>query len=406
MNRILTNPLDLAALAAGAVLLLAVIARLVKVARRAGDARVVQVVALSITMSYSGLTSWQWATTRLHAPVWERGIVFAAFEVVMLAFAVASRENRLRDGRSGWQHGATLFFAALMSLMALQVAGSPLVAAVRFGGGPLAALLLFHSLLGLELRHQGTEREGLIGAALREARERLTARLGIGRRGADSAAIARSRAADRAVALASGRKLGKRAATRLAVAIDAAQHGLEEADAAAAEASVVARVVRRKSVADLHTLTARHIWMPKLPAVVSTPVTAPQEIAEPDNTPDNPAPAEPVVWTRNRTSVSGGRTVRVASRGVRRAKVQQRPNTAVQQPGQNPEPAAADTRQTAAAEPKKRVDYKLVVPAMRAAYPDMSVDAIAAAAGTSDRTVRRYPAAPGVQLEAANGTEI
>lgn len=288
MTRILTNPLDLAALAAGVVLLLILAVRAAKSARRAGTARAVQVVALSVTMSYSGLTSWQWSTARLHAPVWERCIVFAAFEVVMLAFAVASRENRLRDGRSGWQHTATLFFAGLMSLMALQVAGSPLVAAVRFGGGPLAALLLFHSLLGLELRHQGTARESLIRSALGEVRERLTARLGIGRRGADSAAIARSRAADRAVTLASRRRLGKRAAARLAIAIDAAQHGLDPAAAAAAESSVVARVVRRKSVAALHSLESRHVWS-VTPAVPSTPASQGQNVPEAYSAPRTPA---------------------------------------------------------------------------------------------------------------------
>lgn len=298
MSRFLTNPVDLAALAAGAVLLLVLAVRAAKAARRAGDARVVQVVALTITMSYSGLTSWQWATTRLHAPVWERGIVFAAFEVVMLAFAVASRENRLRDGRSGWQHGATLFFAGLMSLMALQVAGSPLVAAVRFGGGPLAALLLFHSLLGLELRHQGAERESLIRSVLREARERVVSRLGIGRRGADSAAIARSRAADRAVKLAAGRKLSQRAAVRLAAAVDAAQHGLEADDAAAAEESIVDRVVRRKSVAGLHTIAARHVWRPSPAPFHSVPDTVPGSGKEAAQKPAEPVlqPLAPVIY--------------------------------------------------------------------------------------------------------------
>lgn len=292
MTRFLTDPPAIAAAAAGTVFTLCAVAVLVKVLRntargaRPGAARAVQVLALAVTMSYSGLTSWQWATARLHAPVWERALVFAAFEVVMLAFAVASRENRLKDGRSGWQHGATLFFASLMSLMALQVAGSPLVAAVRFGGGPLAALLLFHSLLGLELRHQGTERESLIRAALQEARERLTARLGIGRRGADSAAIARSRAADRAVRLASARRLGSRAAARLADAIDAAQHGLDEDAAAAAEAAIVARVVRRKSVAGLHALDAAHVWSAsRTSTATDTPAAqseAPGEVALPE----------------------------------------------------------------------------------------------------------------------------
>lgn len=279
MDKILSNPLGVAVALVGAGLLLVLAVLLAKTARRAGSARVVQIVALTITMSYSGLTSWQWSTARLHAPVWERGIVFTAFEVVMLAFAVASRENRLKAGRSGWQHTATLFFAGLMSLMALQVAGSPLVAAVRFGGGPLAALLLFHSLLGLELRHQGTARESLLRSALQEVRERIVSRLGIGRRGAGSAQIARSRAADRAVALASRRTLGNRAAARLSKAVDAAQHGLGVEDAAAAEASIVDRVVRRKSIAGLHGIDARHVWRPShtVPTVIDEGA---QEVAE------------------------------------------------------------------------------------------------------------------------------
>ena len=56
---------------------------------------------------------------------------------------------------------------------------------------------------------------GLLASIGREIRERLTARLGIGRRGADSAEIARSRAADRAVRLATRRRWGRRAFDRL-----------------------------------------------------------------------------------------------------------------------------------------------------------------------------------------------
>src|SRR6185503_15259037 len=117
--------------------------------------------------------------------------------------------------------------------------------------------------------------------------------------------IARSRAAYRAVALASRRKLGRFAASRLAKAIDAARHGLPEDDAARAEASIVGRVVRRKSVADLHNLTARHQWLAPAVSVVEMIEQPVEEIALADTSPDIAAPAEPVIagWTGARVSV-------------------------------------------------------------------------------------------------------
>jgi hypothetical protein len=394
----------MAVLAVGGVLLLVLAVRLAKSARRLGDARVVQVLALSITMSYSGLTSWQWATTRLHAPVWERGIVFAAFEVVMLAFAVASRENRLKNGRSGWQHTATLFFAGLMSLMALQVAGSPLVAAVRFGGGPLAALLLFHSLLGLELRHQGTERESLLRAALREARERIVSRLGIGRRGADSAAIARSRAADQAVRLATRRRWGKRAHDRLADAVDAAQHGLDPDAAAVAEAAVVARIVRRQSVMALRQITGGHVWSTTAVSGVSMVGAPAVEIAEPDTTEDSTAPAVPVIsgWTGPR--MSGQRRPGRRPRHLRPARAQLAPQTAPEQPEPAPAAPAPDTRPAPVPEPRKRLDTRTLVHALRVYDPSMSPDTIADKLGVNERTVRRHLPGPDVHLDHVNGS--
>jgi len=410
VTSLLAHPLDLAAVAAGGLLLLTALAWLAKAARRTDAARVVQVVALTVTMSYSGLTSWQWATTRLHSAMWERGIVFAAFEVVMLAFAVASRANRLKTGRSGWQHSATIFFATLMSLMALQVAGSPLVAVVRFGGGPLASLLLFHSLLGLELRHQGTERESLLRAALHEVRERIVSRLGIGRRGADSAEIARSRAADRAVKLATRRRWGKRAHDRLADAVDAAQHGLDPDAAAAAEAAVVARIVRRQSVAELRRLDARHQWLTPAVSVVEMIEPAPVEVAEPDTTQDTAAPAEPVIagWAGARVSVQ--RRPGRRPRHLRPARASQAPQTVPEQPQPVSGPVQADTAETEPETPtqggKRRLPVRPAVLALRAQYPDMPTDTIAGILGVAERTVTRNLSAKDTQIQHANGTTL
>lgn len=137
---------------------------------------------------------------------------------------------------------------------------------VRVALGPVLLAVLLHLLLGLELRMSGRKSDGLLARAGRELRERLTAFLGIGRRGEDSAAIARSRAADRAVDLsdklvAATTAWGRaRVRARLADAIDAARHGLEPEEAERAEAAIVARVVRRKSVDHLAEIKSRHDW--------------------------------------------------------------------------------------------------------------------------------------------------
>lgn len=142
---------------------------------------------------------------------------------------------------------------------------------VRVVTGPILLAVVLHLLLGLELRMTQGRSDGLFATAAREVRERLVAYLGIGRRGADSAAIARSRAADRAVDLADkvaeaapGTRKHSRRTAALAAAIDSARHGLDGQEADAAEAAIVARVVRRKSVASLATIDVTHDWTQSL----------------------------------------------------------------------------------------------------------------------------------------------
>lgn len=156
------------------------------------------------------------------------------------------------------------YLAVLVQAVPAFTVGGGAGGVFRVVAGPILLAVLLHLLLGLEIRMSGVRPDGIVGQALREVRERLTAFLGIGRRGADSAAIARSRAADRAVALAdrvAGAKQGSRKharlSARLAAAIDAARHGLDGAEAEAAEAAIVSRVVRRKSVAALATIPVR-----------------------------------------------------------------------------------------------------------------------------------------------------
>lgn len=401
MTRTLTNPLDIAAVVFAGVLLLVALTRVAGVARRASRARIVTVgllIPAGMALALSASTSYRFAQGRLGITDFaERLTLCTTAEAAIIALTLHAWGAKSKA--SAW---LAYCLVGVQAIPAFSVSGGP-GGVVRIVLGPVLLALMLHKLLGLELKFSGEVSTGLLATAGRELRERLVARLGIGRRGADSAAIARSRAADRAVALASRRRLGKRAAVRLAVAIDAAQHALNEADAAGAEASIVARVVRRKSVAELHSLTARHVWRSK---VLSDPETVPVEIAEPDTAADIQASAEPVVWVRPRTIVSGRRSLRITPKAVRRARSTQVPQAAAQQPEAVPAAQVPQRRPAAVQVSKTRVDTKAVVPAMRTAYPDMGVDEIADKVGVTERTVRRYLPARDDRLERANGSQV
>lgn len=222
--------------------------------------------ALALAMSAD--TSYRFLGTALDITNdTERALLCGVAEAAIVALTVYAWATRTKGP-------AYLAYAAVLvqAIPAFQVSGG-VGGPVRVVLGPVLLAVMLHLLLGLELRMSGEKSDGLIGAALRELRERVTSRLGIGRRGADSAAIARSRAADRAVDLAdrvAGATVGTRKHTRraakLAAAIDAARHGLAGAEADAAEAAIVSRVVRRKSVAGLATIATRHDWTATLPA--------------------------------------------------------------------------------------------------------------------------------------------
>lgn len=191
----------------------------------------------------------------------ERGALCGVAEAAIIALTTYSWATRTKGP-------AYLAYAAVLvqSIPAFKVSGAA-GGPVRVILGPVLLAVLLHLLLGLELRMSGEKSTGLLASALREARERLASFLGIGRRGADSAAIARTRAADRAVNLADrvavareGGRSYRRLSAQLATQIDAARHGLSPAEASAAEAAIVARVVRRKSVTGLASIDARHDW--------------------------------------------------------------------------------------------------------------------------------------------------
>lgn len=406
MTRALTDPLDIAAFAAGAGLLLVLLARLVAVARRATRAQIVTVgllVPAVMGLGLSASTSYRFAGARLGiTDVAERMTLCGTAEAAIIALTLHAWGTKSKA--SAWLAYALV---AVQAVPAFSVSGGA-GGIVRIVLGPVLLATMLHRLLGLELKLSGEQSTGLLASTGREIRERVTARLGIGRRGTDSAAIARSRAADRAVTFASRRSLGKRAAVRLAVAIDAAQHGLDETDAAAAEASIVARVVRRKSVADLHALTARHAWVSSAVSVVETAGPALEEIAEPDTAVDTQGPAEPVISGWSGPRVSARRRSRRTPRTLRPVRVQQAAQSAPERPVPAPEPVRMDAVETEPAGPsqggRRRPSVRPAVIALRAQNPDMPTDTIADILGVAERTVTRHLSAKEHVVELANGS--
>ncbi|MFF6873684.1 hypothetical protein [Streptomyces sp. NPDC012450] len=281
----------LLSIAAGALAMAAV--RLARAARRAGReagrSRVAAaglLVPAALALGMSADTSYRYLGAELDITnELERALLCGVAEAAIVALTVYAWATRTKAP-------AYVAYAAVLvqAIPAFQVSGGT-GGPVRVILGPVLLAVMLHLLLGLELRMSGGKTDGILADTLREARERLTAHLGIGRRGADSAAIARSRAADRAVSLADklstaqpGTRKHVRRAAKLAAAIDAARHNLTNSEADAAEASIVARVVRRKSVTGLATITARHDWSALLegPAEVPAEVTAevPAPVAE------------------------------------------------------------------------------------------------------------------------------
>ncbi|MGW6420838.1 hypothetical protein [Streptomyces sp. NPDC055055] len=233
-----------------------------------------------MALGMSADTSYRFLGTALEITNdWERVLLCGVAEAAIIALTLYAWATRTKAP-------AYLAYAAVLvqAIPAFQVsggAGGP----IRVILGPVLLAVMLHLLLGLELRMSGEKSSGILGAALREVRERLTAYLGIGRRGADSAAIARSRAADRAVDLADlvaaskpGTRKHSRRAAKLAAAIDDARHDLTESEGNAAEAVIVARVVRRKSVAALATIGVRHDWTASLEVTAEVTAEVPAEV--------------------------------------------------------------------------------------------------------------------------------
>src|SRR5690606_37096854 len=173
---------------------------------------VAAVAALGCT-AYSADTSWRFAADYLDmGGTAERVAMFAAAELALFATALMARQNLNGPKQAPGLPGTLTWVITAVQVLPAYAESGLVGGTVRAFVGPVMAAMLWHLAMGIELRHRAPDAasRGLAAVLVRQARERLLARLGIADQEAD--AVARSR---RAVSGA-GERRGKRRRRRLA----------------------------------------------------------------------------------------------------------------------------------------------------------------------------------------------
>lgn len=214
-----------------AVLLGVLVHRRRPAGRTPAAVRVAALGALLCT-AYSGDTSWRFARDHLDmASRGERTLLFAAGELALFAMALMARANLNDPEKNGpGAPGVLVWVVTGVQVIPAYSESGIIAGTVRAFFGPIAAALLWHLAMGIELRHRGSASQSLPAVLARELRERLLARLGLAQRGRDAQQISRdrwtriatrraARLADLKEANARPRRLA-RARCRLAAAVD------------------------------------------------------------------------------------------------------------------------------------------------------------------------------------------
>ncbi|MFD7996856.1 hypothetical protein [Streptomyces mexicanus] len=253
-----------AALAAG-LLLAALTAVCCLIARRAGGSVLAAGLGAIVCTAYSGDTSWGFARDRLgmssHS---ERLFMFAAGEVALFVCGVMARTNKKATATD--QAAGT---PGVPGVLVWVIAGVQVVPAITESGfwagivraffGPIMAALLWHLAMGLEIRVRRPDAlsTGLPAQIGHELRERLLSYLGLAVRGRTAEQVTRDRATNRAVRLASRRRLGPwgRAALKASVARAAVGTDAEQRQ------KLLQLLTARRSADQLRTLDVTAPWV-------------------------------------------------------------------------------------------------------------------------------------------------
>ncbi|MGW3191821.1 hypothetical protein ACWDBT_28670 [Streptomyces ardesiacus] len=185
---------------------------------------VAAVAALGCT-AYSADTSWRFAADYLDmGGTTERVAMFAAAELALFATALMARQNLNGPKQAPGLPGTLTWLITTVQVLPAYAESGPVGGTVRAFVGPVMAAMLWHLTMGIELRHRAPDAasRGLAAVLVRQARERLLARLDIADQDADAARLIRDRALSEAVALIlraesmTDRQRGKRRQRRLA----------------------------------------------------------------------------------------------------------------------------------------------------------------------------------------------
>ncbi|WP_205613695.1 hypothetical protein [Streptomyces albus] len=185
---------------------------------------VAAVAALGCT-AYSADTSWRFAADYLDmGGTAERIAMFAAAELALFATALMARQNLNGPKQAPGLPGTLTWVITAVQVLPAYAESGLVGGTVRAFVGPVMAAMLWHLAMGIELRHRAPDAasRGLAAVLVRQARERLLARLGIADQDADAARLIRDRALSEAVALIlraesmTDRHRGKRRQRRMA----------------------------------------------------------------------------------------------------------------------------------------------------------------------------------------------
>ncbi|WP_327253751.1 hypothetical protein [Streptomyces sp. NBC_01244] len=197
--------------------------------------RVAAVAALGCT-AYSADTSWRFAADYLDmGSTVERAFMFATAELALFATALMARQNLNGPTRAPGLPGVLVWVITAVQIIPAYAEFGLVGGTVRAFVGPVMAAMLWHLAMGIELRHRTPEAasRSLAAVLVRQARERLLARLSITDQDADAARLIRERALSEAVTLIlraeamTDQQRGKRRGRRLA---DRLHQALERAD--------------------------------------------------------------------------------------------------------------------------------------------------------------------------------
>jgi hypothetical protein len=236
---------------------------------------VAALAALGCT-AYSADTSWRFAADYLDMDgAAERVAMFAAAELALFATALMARQNLNGPKQTPGLPGALTWTITAVQILPAYAESGLVGGTVRAFVGPVMAAMLWHLATGIELRHRTPDAasRSLAAVLVRQARERLLARLGIADQDADATRLIRERALSEAVALIlradsmTDRQCGKRQQRRLTERLHEA---LERADVDGdplQDELLLRKLATRKQALGLASITLPPRW--EVPASTS-----------------------------------------------------------------------------------------------------------------------------------------